>query len=52
MSGNFLFIYVNLLAPLQSPDTIPISETTVLAHLIRHGFRSALGSMQRRVVDW
>jgi len=90
MSANFLFLHVNLLAPLEprkrahspllavglaseseneklpygedspwlaagrlpSPDTIPISEATVLAHLIRHGLRSAFGSMQRQVVDW
>ncbi len=38
MPGHFLFIHVNLLAPLQSPDTIPISEATILAHLINHGF--------------
>jgi radical SAM superfamily enzyme YgiQ (UPF0313 family) len=38
MSTNFLFIHVNLLAPLESPDTIPISEATILAHLIHHGF--------------
>ena len=38
MSGYFLFIHVNLLAPLNSPDTIPISEATILAHLKNHGF--------------
>ena len=27
-----------MLAPLESPDTIPISEATILAHLIDHGF--------------
>jgi anaerobic magnesium-protoporphyrin IX monomethyl ester cyclase len=34
----FLFIHVNLLAPIHSPDTIPISEATILAHLKSHGF--------------
>jgi len=38
MSPNFLFIHVNLLAPIESPDTIPISEATILAHLKHHGF--------------
>ena len=38
MPGHFLFIHVNLLAPLNSPDTIPISEATILAHLKTHGF--------------
>jgi anaerobic magnesium-protoporphyrin IX monomethyl ester cyclase len=38
MSARFLFIHVNLLAPLESPDTIPISEATILAQLIGHGF--------------
>jgi radical SAM superfamily enzyme YgiQ (UPF0313 family) len=38
MSAHFLFIHVNLLAPLESPDTIPISEATILAHLKNHGF--------------
>lgn len=38
MSGHFLFVHVNLLAPRQSPDTIPISEATILAHLKHHGF--------------
>jgi len=38
MSAQFLFIHVNLLAPLESPDTIPISEATILAQLIGHGF--------------
>ena len=38
MSGHFLFIHVNLLAPVESPDTIPISEATILAHLKTHGF--------------
>ncbi|RLB80422.1 MAG: hypothetical protein DRH17_11985 [Deltaproteobacteria bacterium] len=38
MSGHFLFIHVNLLAPVDSPDTIPISEATILAHLKNHGF--------------
>jgi radical SAM superfamily enzyme YgiQ (UPF0313 family) len=38
MSANFLFIHVNLLAPVESPDTIPISEATILAHLKSHGF--------------
>lgn len=38
MSGHFLFIHVNLLAPVESPDTIPISEATILAHLKSHGF--------------
>jgi len=38
MPGYFLFIHVNLLAPVESPDTIPISEATILAHLKSHGF--------------
>lgn len=38
MSAHFLFIHVNLLAPIESPDTIPISEATILAHLKNHGF--------------
>ncbi len=38
MPGHFLFIHVNLLAPVDSPDTIPISEATILAHLKNHGF--------------
>ncbi len=38
MPGRFLFIHVNLLAPIESPDTIPISESTILAHLQNHGF--------------
>jgi radical SAM superfamily enzyme YgiQ (UPF0313 family) len=38
MSAHFLLIHVNLLAPLESPDTIPISEATILAHLKNHGF--------------
>lgn len=38
MAGQFLFVHVNLLAPLASPDTIPISEATILAHLKKHGF--------------
>jgi anaerobic magnesium-protoporphyrin IX monomethyl ester cyclase len=38
MSAHFLFLHVNLLAPLESPDTIPISEATILAYLIDHGF--------------
>jgi len=38
MSANFLFIHVNLLAPVGSPDTIPISEATILAYLKHHGF--------------
>jgi len=42
MSAQFLFIHVNLLAPLESPDTIPVSEATILAHLIHHGFRGEI----------
>lgn len=38
MSGHFLFTHVNLLAPVDSPDTIPVSEATILAHLKSHGF--------------
>jgi len=38
MSPNVLFIHVNSLAPVESPDTIPISEATILAHLRNHGF--------------
>ena len=38
MSSHFLFIHINLLAPVTSPDTIPISEATILAHLKNHGF--------------
>jgi radical SAM superfamily enzyme YgiQ (UPF0313 family) len=38
MSGHFLFIHVNLLAPVDSPDTIPISEAHILAYLKSHGF--------------
>ncbi len=38
MSGHFLFIHINLLAPVESPDTIPVSEATILAHLKSHGF--------------
>jgi radical SAM superfamily enzyme YgiQ (UPF0313 family) len=38
MPNHFLFIHVNLLAPVDSPDTIPISEATILAHLKNHGF--------------
>jgi len=38
MSAHFLFIHANLLAPVESPDTIPISEATILAHLKSHGF--------------
>ena len=37
-SAHFIFIHVNLLAPLESPDTIPISEASILAHLMNHGF--------------
>ncbi len=36
--GHFLFIHVNLLAPVASPDTSPISAATILAHLKNHGF--------------
>ncbi|NVL90326.1 MAG: radical SAM protein [Desulfobacterales bacterium] len=38
MSAHFLFIHVNLLAPVESPDTIPISEATILAHLKANRF--------------
>ncbi|NVM20530.1 MAG: radical SAM protein [Desulfobacterales bacterium] len=38
MSAHFLFIHVNLLAHVESPDTIPISEATILAYLKSHGF--------------
>ncbi len=38
MSGYFLFIHINQLAPVESPDTIPISEAYILAHLKTHGF--------------
>jgi radical SAM superfamily enzyme YgiQ (UPF0313 family) len=38
MSDHFLFIHVNLLAPVDSPDTIPISEANILAYLKSHGF--------------
>jgi len=38
MSAHFLFVHVNLLAPTESPDTIPISEAAILAHLQNHGF--------------
>jgi len=38
MSAHFLFIHINLLAPLESPDTIPISEATILAYLKTHGY--------------
>ena len=38
MAGHCLFIHVNLLAPVASPDTIPISEATILGHLKNHGF--------------
>jgi anaerobic magnesium-protoporphyrin IX monomethyl ester cyclase len=38
MSGHFLFIHINPSAPVESPDTIPISEATILAHLQNHGF--------------
>jgi radical SAM superfamily enzyme YgiQ (UPF0313 family) len=38
MSDHFLFTHVNLLAPVESPDTIPISEATILAQLKHHGF--------------
>lgn len=38
MFNHFLFIHVNLLAPVESPDTIPISEATILAYLKSHGF--------------
>lgn len=38
MSDHFLFIHVNQSAGVESPDTIPISEATILAHLKNHGF--------------
>jgi radical SAM superfamily enzyme YgiQ (UPF0313 family) len=38
MSGHFLFIHINQSAPIDSPDTIPISEASILAHLRNHGF--------------
>lgn len=38
MSGHVLFIHINQLAPVSSPDTIPISEATILAYLKAHGF--------------
>ncbi|MBW1742102.1 MAG: radical SAM protein [Deltaproteobacteria bacterium] len=38
MSNHFLFIHVNQSAGVESPDTIPISEATILAHLKSHGF--------------
>ncbi len=38
MHGHILFIHVNLLAPVDSPDTIPISEASILAFLKHHGF--------------
>ncbi|MBW2170815.1 MAG: radical SAM protein [Deltaproteobacteria bacterium] len=38
MSSHFLFIHVNQSAPVESPDTIPVSEATILAHLKNHGF--------------
>jgi radical SAM superfamily enzyme YgiQ (UPF0313 family) len=38
MASHCLFIHVNLLAPVASPDTIPISEATIFGHLKNHGF--------------
>lgn len=38
MAGRCLFIHVNLLSPLASPDTISISEATILAYIKNHGF--------------
>lgn len=38
MSGHFLFIHINESAPVESPDTIPISQAYILAHLKAHGF--------------
>ena len=38
MCGHFLFLHVNQSAGVESPDTIPISEATILAHLKGHGF--------------
>ena len=38
MAGHFLFVHVNLSAPIESPDTIPVSEASILAHLKKHGF--------------
>jgi anaerobic magnesium-protoporphyrin IX monomethyl ester cyclase len=38
MSGYFLFIHINESAPVESPDTIPISQAYILAHLKAHGF--------------
>jgi radical SAM superfamily enzyme YgiQ (UPF0313 family) len=38
MSDHFLFVHVNQSAGIESPDTIPISEATILAHLKNHGF--------------
>jgi radical SAM superfamily enzyme YgiQ (UPF0313 family) len=38
MSGHFLFIHANQSAGVESPDTIPISEATILAHLKSRGF--------------
>ena len=42
MLDRVLFVHVNLLAPLESPDTIPISEATILAHLKKHGFSGTI----------
>jgi anaerobic magnesium-protoporphyrin IX monomethyl ester cyclase len=38
VSTDVLFIHVNLLASIDSPDTIPISEAFILAHLKSRGF--------------
>ncbi len=38
VSKHFLFIHVNQGAPIESPDTIPISEAYILAYLKAHGF--------------
>ncbi|MBW1896158.1 MAG: radical SAM protein [Deltaproteobacteria bacterium] len=38
MVDHCLFIHVNLLAPVASPDTIPISEATILGYIKNRGF--------------
>jgi anaerobic magnesium-protoporphyrin IX monomethyl ester cyclase len=52
MSVHFLFVHINLLAPLESPDTIPISEATISAYLKKHGFAcQILGDFANNPLD-
>lgn len=49
---DFLFIHINHWAPIASPDSIPISESYLLAYLVQHGFTgSMLGDFRDRMLQ-